>query len=115
MSQTKPTGAPAPATSPIEACRTVFGEYPGDILSVAETADEAIGWFHYLFHKIKKLSKFERSDDATSLMEKLIDIGTLSGMGDHLSFDIGEYVRCEAEKMAEHIRAAEANAKEVRP
>jgi hypothetical protein len=105
---TQTPGASAPATSPIETCHTVFGQYPEDVLSIVRTADEALGWLNYLFHEIKKLSKFERSDDAANLCVRLLDIKKLSGMGRYVSCDIGEYIEREAENMAEHLKAFEA-------
>jgi hypothetical protein len=106
--QTPGASAPVTTSSPIETCRAVFGECPEDILSIVQTANDALEWFSYLFYEIEKLSRFEWSDESASLMESLSTIKMLSGMGNYISSDIGEYVGCEAGKMAECLKAAEA-------
>ncbi|MDR1229023.1 MAG: hypothetical protein LBK55_08435 [Azoarcus sp.] len=95
-------GASAPASS------LILGKHPEDIHSIIQTANEALSWFDHLFREIKKQAEFDHDDRHASLATKLTTIATLSGMGAHLSFDIGQYVNMEDKEMESALNKSES-------
>jgi hypothetical protein len=89
-------GAPAP-TSPIEACRTVFGQHPEDVIVPIKLGSDAFDWLSALFKAIELF-----------LDHRPTEVEHLVALGRYIATDMSDYLDCAREQMTDSIKAAEA-------
>jgi hypothetical protein len=97
-----PTSDIAMHTQPtpnMEACRSLFGQYPEDVISTIKCAAEALSWLEEILRTISSDVLDARN---RGRIKRLADAGV------HLGFDVGEYAETQHEDMTDHLRAAGA-------
>lgn len=97
MSKQTATAVP-PAPTFVDACRSVFGSHPEDVITPINSAAETLMQLHEIFKTI--------SDEALDARHGH-RIKALADAGAYLAFDIGNFADCEFERLRDSLVAAD--------
>ena len=81
----------------VEACRSLFGEHPEDVISPINSAAEALMWLEEILRTIIR----EALDEHNGYRIK-----RLAEAGAYLALDMGNYAECQHETMIDRLRTA---------
>ena len=81
----------------VEACRSLFGEHPEDVIAPINSASDTLYWLEEIFKTISREALNERNG---------YRIKHLAEAGAYLAFDIANFAGCQHETMIERLRTA---------
>lgn len=90
----------------VEACRSLFGEHPEDVITPINSATEALCWLEELFKTIEQEALNERSG---------YRIKHLAEMGAYLACNMSDFTGSQYETMMGSLRTALAVSAEGEP
>ena len=81
--------------SPIEFCRTIFGEHPEDLIAAMEQAAKTLNSLQTIFGKL--------SDDLCNAEEASPEALSLTSAGSYLASEAGTFLSQFGESVADHL------------
>lgn len=81
----------------VEACRSLFGEHPEDVIAPINSASDTLYWLEEIF---KTISRDALDASAGYRIKHLAEAGA------YLAFDIANFAGCQHETMIERLRTA---------
>jgi hypothetical protein len=88
---------PNPIDPSVETCRSLFGEYPEDVIVPIKCAADAISWLEEILRTISQEALDHRNG---------FRIQRLAEAGAHLASDMGDYAKCQHQNMLNRLRTA---------